>query len=132
MCRPATFLVLILTLFACGKSTDPVQVCTQIGCDSGIEIVLENRPAGAHRIEAYVYSQGPRYVYRCEQQRGCSDRVFFTEFTPDRVFVEVVSDAGSQRYEVVPRYRESRPNGSECPPLCRTAVVRLPADRLGP
>ena len=131
MCRYAVFLPLALVLAACGKSTDPVRFCTEIGCDSGIEIVLENRPAGAHRIEAYVYSQGPRYVYRCDQPSGCSDRVFFTEFIPNRVFVEVISDTGTQRYEAVPRYQEARPNGPECPPLCRTAVIRLPSDRLG-
>lgn len=125
----------ILSLTACSTPTDPDtgsdRICTMIGCDSGITIVLENPPAGPYRIEAYVYSQGPRYVHRCERQSGCATRVFFPEFTPYRVFVEVISDVGTQRYEVVPKYQESQPNGPDCPPLCRTAVVRLPSDRLG-
>lgn len=124
-------LPLALLLTACSGSTDPVRVCTLIGCDSGIELVLENPPTGAYRIEAYVYSEGPRYVYRCERQSGCNDRVFLAEFTPYRVFVEVISESGAQRYEVVPTYQESQPNGPNCPPTCRKAVIRLPSDRLG-
>lgn len=122
----------LFLLAGCSWSTEPVEVCTLIGCDSGIEMILEQPPAGSYRIEAYVNSQGPRYVYRCDRQVGCSERVFFTDFTPYRVFVEVVTDSGTQRYEVLPKYSESQPNGPDCPPLCRTAVVRLPSDRLGP
>ena len=123
--------LLSLLLAGCGTSTDPEQVCTLIGCDSGIEIVLEDPPEGPYRIEAFVYSEGPRYVYECVSQSGCTDPVFFAEFTPYRVFIDVVTDAGTERFEVVPTYQESQPNGPDCPPLCRTAVVRLPSDRLG-
>lgn len=125
--------IMLLLLAGCSRSTAPGQVCTLIGCDSGIQVVLEKPPAGPYRIEAYVNSsQGPRYVYRCERQSGCPDRAFFPEFTPDRIFIEVITESGTQRYEAAPKYQESQPNGPECPPLCRTAVIRLPSDRLGP
>jgi hypothetical protein len=120
-----------LVLAACSPFTNTARVCTEIGCNSGIKVILESPPAGAYRIEAYVYPQGPRYVFRCERQSGCMDQIFLVEFTPYRLFIEVVSDSGTQRYEVVPKYQESRPNGPDCPPHCRTAVVRLPSDRLG-
>lgn len=123
--------VVALVLTACSPFTRTARVCTEIGCDSGIEVVLESPPAGSYRVEAYVDPQGPRYVFRCERQSGCTDRIFLDEFTPHRLFVEVISDSGTQRYEAAPNYQESRPNGPDCPPLCRTGVVRLPSDRLG-
>lgn len=130
---PRLLLGLALMLFAGGSSScgSIIQACTLIGCDSGLEIILENEPAGPYRIEAFVYSDGPRYVYECSSTTGCQDRVFLADFTPDRIFIEVIRAGGTERYEVLPEYRESRPNGPNCPPLCRTAIIRLPSDRLG-
>ena len=123
-------LSVLATLGGCDSDTVS-QGCTLIGCASGIEVVLEQPPAVPYRVEAYVSSQMPRYVYRCDSG-SCLPRIFFEEFTPFRVFVEVISGTGTQVYEVIPRYSESRPNGPQCDPLCRNAVIRLPSDRLRP
>lgn len=124
---------LTLSLFAGGSTScgSILPACTLIGCDSGIEVVLENEPDGAYRIEAFADSDGPRHVYECSSATGCQDRVFFTDFTPVRIFIDVTSANGTERYEVLPKYREHRPNGPNCPPRCRTATIRLPSDRLG-
>ena len=125
----AAFLILLTSVLgSCGSilGTD----CTEVGCTSGVEIILEQPPAGPYRVEVVSGPGDARYVYECSEAR-CPDRVFFPDFTPHRVFVRVITEEGTQQYEVIPQYVESRPNGRRCPPLCRRAQVRLPSDRLG-
>ncbi len=122
----------LLLLAGCQKPEPQEGDCTLIGCDSGIEVILENPPAGPYTVEASVYDRNPRYVYECERPDGCKGRAEFLEFTPYRLVIDVVSASGSERYEVVPTYVESRPNGPSCAPLCRRATVRLPSDDMDP
>ena len=126
---------LILTIAACTIASCDSDffggVCTLIGCNSGVIVVLESPPATPYRIEVYSGSAaGPRYAHSCAGASACGE-VFFPDFTPFRFFVEVIT-TDTVRYEVAPTYTESRPNGPRCDPLCRNARVRLPTDRLGP
>lgn len=99
--------------------------CTLIGCTSGLEVELSARPAGPYRIEAFVDGAGARYVYDCADPAACLGVAIFSDFTPSWATVQVTTAAGTRRFEVRPQYRESRPNGGECPPVCRTARVTL-------
>lgn len=125
-------LALALVPFAVGSSScgSIVGACTLIGCHSGIEVIVEDPPESPYRVSASVAGTTTRYVYECPSEAGCADRIFFPDYTPDRVFIEVTSAAGTIRYEVLPDYAESQPNGPNCPPLCRIAVIRLPTDTL--
>ena len=125
-----TRMTCVAAVAACGGSTDP-QACTLIGCDSGIEVILEQPPAAPYRVEAYTSSQQQRHIYRCEPS-SCPPRIMFSGLTADRVIIEVISEAGTRRHDVAPGYTESRPNGPGCDPLCRNAIVRLQADPLVP
>lgn len=120
-----------MALLSCARDPAITGVCTEIGCESGIEVILESPPTGAYRVEASVGGSVPKYVYECTSEAGCAERIFFPEFTPYRVFIEVTDATGTERYEAVPVYTERQPNGPECPPLCRNAVIRLPSDQLG-
>lgn len=128
---PLVLPLLATVVGSCGAVPGITGACTEIGCESGIEVVLESPPAGAYRVEATVGGSAARYVYQCADEEGCAGRIFFPEFTPYRVFIEVTDATSTERYEVVPEYTEHRPNGPDCPPLCRNAVIRLPEDQLG-
>src|SRR5437868_11192420 len=88
----------------------PDRSCTLIGCSSGVTVVVENRPSVAYRVEVYSGSStGPKYTFQCDNPNSCGDP-FFTDFTPDHLFVDVVVGSSRTTYEVVPKYTESRPN----------------------
>jgi hypothetical protein len=117
-------------LASCDNLTDP-GVCTLAGCSSGLEIVLEDPPEAPYLIEASAQPDESAHVFECSNESGCTGPVFFQDFTPLQVYIEVITEAGTERFEVVPTYQEFRPNGSRCPPLCRRGVVHLPSDLPG-
>lgn len=110
----------------CGSITE---VCTLMGCTSGIEVQLEEEPPVPYRIEAAADGGTARYVYECGQTARCSP-IFFAEFTPDWVLFSVIVGADTTWYEVRPTYTEQQPNGPGCEPICYNSVVRLPSDAL--
>lgn len=111
-------------LSGCNGLAGPT-ACTEIGCESGLEVVLENAPAVPFRVEAEVPGQQGLYVFDCPDPARCG-RVFFAAFTPDYVRIRVTTAAGTVARDVRPQYAEARPNGPDCPPLCRTATVAVP------
>ena len=112
----------------CSSPANPGgRFCTEIGCDSGLTIRLDGPPqAGPVRIELLTSGSGPRYVYDCPDAGGCATGAFFPGFTGDYVRVRVTTASGTATREARPAYTESRPNGADCPPVCRTATVTVP------
>ena len=130
--RALSLLALVLTtgaLSSCQAISGP-QACTLIGCNSGLEVVLEAPPTVPFRIEAELPGQPGRRVVNCPDPDQCGGRAFFADFTPEQVRIHVVTSSDTQAYEVRPTYAEHRPNGSGCPPLCRNARVVLPRPSL--
>jgi hypothetical protein len=122
--RPRWVMFLVgLVLAGCSSGSPPPQICTLIGCESGLEIVLEARPAGAFRVEASAPGQ-PARVIDCPTAASC-ERIFFDDFTPDSVTVRVTAAAGAMSWNGRPSYRTLQPNGPACPPTCRQATVRV-------
>ena len=109
-----------------GSSGPNNKVCTLIECDSGLAVELERASAGPFRIELLVSDSGPRYIYECPDPSHCAAGAFFAGFTGDYVRVRVTTAAGAITREVRPTYLERRPNGPDCPPVCRRATVRVP------
>jgi hypothetical protein len=120
--------VAALGLASCGDFLGS-DSCTLIGCTSGLNVVLEDVTSAPYRVEVYSGPSTTRYVLECTAN-PCA-QIFFPDFTPQRVFAEVIRpNQLTRRYEVIPSYSESRPNGGNCPPLCRNATIRLPSDAL--
>lgn len=116
----------LLLLSGCGSIFGPT-ACTLIGCESGVEVAFAQRPDAPFRIEAEVPGHpSSRYVYECDEVSRCGGRIFFADFTPDVVRIRVVTAAGTTEQIYSPQYSESRPNGPDCEPLCRTARIMLP------
>lgn len=121
-------LALIPFVLAC--EDEPVSFnCTDAGCESGIEVQLEEEPAVPYRVEADPVGGTARFVYTCDPAESCPP-IVFSEFIPGWVFFDVIVGPDTTRYEVVPTYTEVHPNGPRCEPTCYNAVVRLPSDAV--
>jgi hypothetical protein len=100
--------------------------CTLIGCTDGITVHLTALPTGPYRVEILVGSGpgGLSYAYDCAGGPTCQQVIFFPELVPDRIIVRVTTSLGSRDTEISnPVYSTLRPNGPDCPPLCRQASV---------
>ena len=100
--------------------------CTLVGCSDGLAVALQSTPTSAYRVEVRVPGSPSSYVFDCPDPARCGTLVRFDEFTPSSAFVTITTDRGTVRHEVRPSYVVSRPNGEDCPPLCRQATVHLP------
>ena len=100
--------------------------CTLIGCSDGVTVHLTSLPAGPYRVEILVGSGpgGVSYAYDCAGGSACLQDIFFPELVLDRIIVRVTTPLGTRDTEIAnPVYASSRPNGPDCPPLCRQALV---------
>lgn len=104
-------------------------VCTLIGCESGLVVLLERRPEGAFRVELWHSgSPGePRYVRECTPVAPCGDRIFFSGYTGTQAQVTVTTATDTVTTAVRPEYETTRPNGPRCEPECRLATVQVQA-----
>jgi hypothetical protein len=118
----ATVAVLVFAVVGCyEESMGPI--CTEIGCESGVEIRVVPQPVGPFRVEVSPPGSLASYVRDCENGATCT-RVFFADFTPDYVNVRVIVTSDTVYLEAIRlEYDEFRPNGPDCPPLCRIARV---------
>jgi hypothetical protein len=114
---------LALALTAC---SDHLQlVCTLIGCDSGLEIQVSPLPTTPFRLEASAPGYSAVYTQECTDPVNCT-RIFLPEFTPDVVRIRVIAGADTTFVEATnPEYTAVRPNGPDCPPICRIGHVTV-------
>ena len=107
---------------ACGqRGTDPSAIaCTEIGCSDGLAVELER--VGAATIEL-VEDGVTRHSFECSAGAAC--RTFVPGYTPARVEIVMRQGDTSRRHTVQPGYTINRPNGPDCPPVCRQATVTV-------
>lgn len=113
---------LAITLSSC-DTPERYEVCTLIGCESALRVVLTAPPASPYRVEAYPPGSAVRQVRECTTGGTCE--IKFVGFTPAQVTVEIITTADTVRRDATPTYQVSRPNGPMCDPECRTATVTL-------
>jgi hypothetical protein len=109
-----------------GDAPGQERACTLIGCVDGLTVQLPSAPSGAWRVEVTDLAAGgaPR-VFECAAGATCSPSVFFADLAPERARVRVVTTRGTVESEVRPTYAAARPNGEDCPPVCRQARVEV-------
>jgi hypothetical protein len=113
-------LVMALAALSCTISS----VCTLIGCNSGLTVQIQNAPTGPLSVVAVdVQSPASQYTASCPGDTGCTNQVFFRDFTPGSVNLMVTTTAGTRQITVAPTYETSRPNGPNCAPTCRSATI---------
>ena len=98
------------------------QACTQIGCDSGLLVELQDEPQAPFTVTATA-EDGRTRTIDCPDPANC--RIFFEGFTPSEVTITYESGGDAVEQTFSPAYTRSRPNGEDCPPECVNATVRL-------
>ena len=104
------------------------KVCTLIGCDSGLTVHLNTKPAGTYRVEVFARGpdQQPAYVYDCSTAGICQQDIFFSGLIVDHPFIRVTTTVGTKLVEITTvTYVSSYPNGPDCGPPCRNATVNV-------
>ncbi len=113
----------ILSLACSCGSTEP-RVCTQIGCDSGLLVQVQGNVPDQLTISVRPRGSPQAWTVQCTTAT-CARYVFFADFTPEAVYVEVHGAGVDIVREMQPAYVVERPNGKDCPPECRIGKVVL-------
>lgn len=110
----------------CDDASGP-RVCTLVGCDSGLDVVLVGNRPDTFTLLLDVPPFQPLIV-ECSPSKPCGDPIHIPDFLPDLVFIEIRGADVEFRGEFRPIYETLRPNGIGCPPECRQGevVVDLP------
>ena len=123
----AIVLVILALAAACSSSnssSQPPQVCTKIGCESGLRVELGGAPAGPFRVEVQAAGGGAARVFECPAGQRC-EIAFFADFTPEEATIRVTAGGRTTARTVRPTYERVQPNGPGCPPVCRQGRVRV-------
>ena len=119
-------LLLAVLLAGCSPvpPTPAPQICTKIGCESGLVVVVEGTPPAPYRVEARAAGESTR-VRECPSAQECG-QIFFADFLPAEVTVEVIAGSERSTRTVRPQVETVQPNGPNCPPTCSQAHVTVP------
>lgn len=102
--------------------SEPQQVCTLIGCNDGLSVVVASALAQDYSVT--VKSGGATlHTFTCRAGSEC--RAFLENQTPAQVTIEIATSAGTVTRSYTPEYKVSQPNGPDCPPECRQATVTV-------
>ena len=120
--------LVILATMGCGVLSPDDKTCTLIGCNSGLTVHLNTKPAGTYKVEVFPLSlnQQPSYVYECSTVSNCQQDIFFAGLIVSHPFVRVTTSTGTKTVEILSvNYVTSRPNGPGCDPECKQATVNV-------
>jgi hypothetical protein len=115
--------LLAISMVACsGNQTEPVRVCTLIGCNDGLNVIVN---ASLQQDYTVTVSSGAQtlHTFTCRPGQPC--QAFVDNHTPAQVTVSVATAAGPVSKTFTPEYKVTKPNGPDCPPDCRQASVTV-------
>ena len=121
MRRVHTALVLAGLTVACSG-----QVCTLIGCMSGLTLEFPVAPSAPFRVEVQSSPNIGTRSYECAVGSRCHVEQNFDGFFPETATITVTYEGRSQTTVVRPTYTESFPNGTDCGPACQSAILSVP------
>lgn len=93
--------------------------CTQIGCSDGLHVELDGF---REEVELELAAGGETRTVTCLPPGPC--RHFVPDFAPAEVTATAFLGDREEERTFEPEYREERPNGRDCPPVCRQAEIR--------
>jgi len=126
--RIVTFLLLALATLALAGCATPERMCTLIGCVDGLTVDFTGVQPASYTLEARAAGHAPVTIDCSSDQATIQcrpDGTFLADFTPEEVTLHVTWDGGEVERTVRPVYTESRPNGPDCPPVCRFGEVTI-------
>jgi hypothetical protein len=111
-------------LAACASTSEPQRVCTLIGCDDGLSVEVKSSLQQSFTVNVRTGTQ-TLHTFRCDPGQPC--QAFVRNQTPAEVTVSIDAGGGQQPVSRTyhPEYQINRPNGPDCPPDCKQAMVSL-------
>lgn len=97
----------------------PIVTCTQIGCSDGLAVEIDGF---SEEVRIELAADGETRTLTCQPPGPCSH--FVPDFMPEQVTMTAVLAGREEERAFTPEYRDERPNGPDCPPVCRQAKVR--------
>lgn len=99
---------------------DVPTACTQIGCADGLNVELDGF---GQEVELELTAGEETRTLSCLPPGPCHH--FIPDFIPAEVTATAFLDDGTEEERAfTPEYRDERPNGPDCPPVCRQAAIR--------
>ncbi len=97
--------------------------CTDAGCSDGVSIRLEGaEPDTGYVLTMLVEGEDP-ILLDCDSVYGWCEPRFGVELVPEELTLVLELDDTTISRTFEPRYRNYRPNGAHCDPVCRRADV---------
>lgn len=100
---------------------EPV-TCSGVECANALVVDLDGAVPSSYTIEVSAANQTRRFT--CTAANLCGEAVF-SDFTPPEVTIRVTWSGGNAEQVVMPAYEVVQPNGPDCPPTCRRALVTI-------
>lgn len=126
--RTIAFLLPALAALALAGCAPREVQCTLIGCVDGLSVSFTGAQPASYTLEARAAGHEP-VIVDCSSDQATfqcrPDGTFLADFTPEEVTLHITWDGGEVERTVRPVYTESRPNGPDCPPVCRSGQVTI-------
>ena len=119
-------LVVVLPAAGAGCASNSQEgpvACTMVGCEPGLSVDVRGDRGGDVTVKV-VAADGQSRTFECEAEAAtCS--AFFAEYMPENVSVTVTKAQGNTVRSFNVSYANVRPNGDDCPPVCRQGHVEV-------
>lgn len=107
---------------ATGKSDQPT-VCKLAGCEAGLSVEVRGDRGGDINVKI-VSADGQMRMFDCDSDTPqCT--ATFDDYTPENVSVTVTKKESNVIRSYNLKYNNVRPNGDDCPPVCKQAHIDL-------
>ena len=105
-------------------------MCTTIGCVTGLTVHINQKPAGAFRVEVFASATDaqPLATYDCTDA-NCGPDTQFSTLYPANAYIKVTMSVGvrATQFSNIAYITTPNPNGPRCGEPCRHATVTVDA-----
>jgi hypothetical protein len=110
-------------LTGCATAKPDGGACGLESCEPGLSIDVHGERTSDVNIKI-VAADGQTKSFDCDAV-STTCQAFFADFTPENVSVTVTKKEGNAIHSYNLTYNNVRPNGSDCPPVCKQAHIDL-------
>lgn len=107
----------------CAANNQVPEACTMIGCSPSLTVEIKGDRGGDISVKI-VAADGASRSFECDADASTCTATF-EDYTPENISVTVTKREGNAIRSFAPLYHNERPNGENCPPVCRQAHVEM-------
>lgn len=114
-----------LILISSCSSGNQGQVCTLIGCSNGLTVNLKGTVPASYKLA--VKSNGQEIASKeCNETTQCGTSISFDNIENTAITLELTpSGAAAKSQDFTVEYKDLKPNGESCPPVCKRGTVEF-------